>query len=188
MRWLERHWYRITPVSILLLPLGGLYCLLMALRRWLYRLGILSPVNLSVPVIVVGNVTVGGTGKTPLVIWLARFLREKGLRPGIILRGYGGSAVDWPLAVTPQFDPDVVGDEAVMLARQTECPVVADPDRVRGAEYLVRVHQCNVIVSDDGLQHLRLARDIEIAVIDGERRFGNGEVYLRYRTRQGRAT
>lgn len=174
MRWLEQHWYRVTPVSIMLLPLGWLYCRLMAFRRWLFRVGIFSPVSLSVPVIVVGNLTVGGTGKTPLVIWLAGFLRAKGLRPGIVLRGYGGSAVDWPLAVTPQFDPDVVGDEAVMLARQSACPVAADPDRVRGSEFLAREHQCNVIVSDDGLQHLRLARNIEIAVIDGKRRFGNG--------------
>jgi tetraacyldisaccharide 4'-kinase len=174
MRWLERHWYRKTPISLLLLPASWLYCLLMALRRFLYHLGILPSVKLPAPVIVVGNITVGGTGKTPFVIWLADFLRQKGLRPGIVLRGYGGSAVDWPHLVTPHYDPDVVGDEAVMLARQSSCPVVADPDRVRAARYLLREHQCDVIVSDDGLQHLRLARDIEIAVIDAERRFGNG--------------
>ena len=174
MHWLEQHWYRFTPISLLLLPLGWVYCLLMALRRGMYRLRIFSSVRLPVPVIVVGNITVGGTGKTPLVIWLADFLRQQGMRPGIVLRGYGGSAVDWPLVVTPDYDPDVVGDEAVMLARQSRCPVAADPDRVRGAQHLVREHHCDVIVSDDGLQHLRLARDIEIAVIDGVRRFGNG--------------
>ena len=174
MHWLEQHWYRFTPVSLLLLPVSWLYCLLMMLRRGMYRLRIFSPVRLPVPVIVVGNITVGGTGKTPLVIWLADFLRQQGMRPGIVLRGYGGSAVDWPLVVTPDYDPDVVGDEAVMLARQSRCPVAADPDRVRGARYLVHEHHCDVIVSDDGLQHLRLARDIEIAVIDGVRRFGNG--------------
>ena len=174
MHWLEQHWYRFTPISLLLLPLGWVYCLLMVLRRGLYRLRIFSSVRLPVPVIVVGNITVGGTGKTPLVIWLADFLRQQGMRPGIVLRGYGGSAVDWPLVVTPDHDPDVVGDEAVMLARQSRCPVAADPDRVRGAQHLVREHHCDVIVSDDGLQHLRLARDIEIAVIDGVRRFGNG--------------
>ncbi len=174
MHWLEPHWYRFTPISLLLLPVSWLYCLLMVLRRGLYRLRIFSPIRLPVPVIVVGNITVGGTGKTPLVIWLADFLRQQGMRPGIVLRGYGGSAVDWPLVVTPDYDPDVVGDEAVMLARQSRCPVAADPDRVRGAQHLVREHHCDVIVSDDGLQHLRLARDIEIAVIDGVRRFGNG--------------
>ncbi|GAB4507820.1 MAG: tetraacyldisaccharide 4'-kinase [Sulfuricaulis sp.] len=174
MHWLEWHWYRKTPLSILLLPLSWLYCLLILLRRGLYRLGVFPSVKLSVPVIVVGNITVGGSGKTPLVLWLASFLCQKGLRPGIVLRGYGGSAADWPHGVTPQHDPDVVGDEAVLLARQSECPVAADPDRVRGAQYLLREHRCDVILSDDGLQHLRLRRDMEIAVIDGERRFGNG--------------
>ncbi|MHB8622930.1 MAG: tetraacyldisaccharide 4'-kinase [Sulfuricaulis sp.] len=174
MYWLERHWYRKTPISLMLLPVSWLYCLLIELRRRLYQLGILPSVKLSVPVIVVGNITVGGTGKTPFIAWLASFLRQKGLRPGIILRGYGGSAVDWPHVVTAHHDPDVVGDEAVMLARQNVCPVAADPDRVRAAQCLLREHNCNVIVSDDGLQHLRLARDIEIAVIDAERRFGNG--------------
>ncbi len=174
MHWLEFHWYRKTPTTLLLLPVSWIYCLLMALRRYLYRVGIFSAVRLSVPVIVVGNITVGGSGKTPFVIWLADYLQQRGMRPGIVLRGYGGSAVDWPHVVTPLFDTDVVGDEAVMLARQSHCPVAADPDRVRGAELLVQKYQCDVIVSDDGLQHLRLARDIEIAVIDGNRRFGNG--------------
>lgn len=174
MYWLARHWYRKTPVSLLLLPLSWLYCALMVLRRTLYRIRVFSSVKLPVPVIVVGNVTVGGTGKTPFVAWLAGFLRHKGMHPGIVLRGYRGTVVDRPHDVTPQSDPAVVGDEAVMLARQSGCPVAADPDRVRGAQFLVREHRCDVIVSDDGLQHLRLARDIEIAVIDGERRFGNG--------------
>lgn len=174
MRWLEQHWYRKTPLSIFLLPVSWIYCALMELRRALYRLGIIPVIRLPVPVIVVGNLTVGGSGKTPFVVWLAGFLRSRGLRPGIVLRGYGGSAVDWPHGVMPQHDPDVVGDEAVMLARSSECPVAADPDRVRGARYLIREHRCDVIVSDDGLQHLRLGRDLEIAVIDGERRFGNG--------------
>ncbi|MBI3545514.1 MAG: tetraacyldisaccharide 4'-kinase [Gammaproteobacteria bacterium] len=174
MHWLERHWYRKTPLSFLLLPLSWCYCLLMGLRRGLYRFGIFPTVKLNAPVIVVGNISVGGTGKTPLVIWLADFLRQQGMHPGIVLRGYGGSASHWPQLVTSNFDPDVVGDEAVMLARQSNCPVAADPDRVRAAQLLVREHQCDVIISDDGLQHLRLARDIEIAVIDGARRFGNG--------------
>ena len=174
MHRLERHWYSKTPVSLLLLPVSWLYCAFMMLRRALYRAGLLSAVKLPVPVIVVGNVTVGGTGKTPFVIWLAGFLLRQGLRPGIVLRGYRGTARDWPQDVTPQSDPDLVGDEAVMLARRSSCPVAADPDRARGAQFLEREYRCDVIVSDDGLQHLRLARDIEIAVIDGERRFGNG--------------
>src|SRR3989344_7422002 len=113
MHWLEQHWYRKTQVSLLLLPVSWIYCLLMALRRYLYRVGIFSAVRLSVPVIVVGNITVGGSGKTPFVIWLADYLQQRGMRPGIVLRGYGGSAVDWPHVVTALFDTDVVGDEAV---------------------------------------------------------------------------
>jgi len=174
MHWLERHWYRKTVLSFSLLPVSWVYCFLVLLRRALYRIGLLAAVKLTVPVIVVGNITVGGTGKTPLVIWLAGFLRHGGRHPGIVLRGYQGQAGDWPQSVTPSSDPDLVGEEAVLLARRSACPVVADPDRVRGAQRLIHEHECDVILSDDGLQHLHLARDIEIAVIDGERRFGNG--------------
>jgi len=174
MHWLERHWYRKTVLSFLLLPVGWLYCSVVLLRQAMYRLGVLAAVKLSVPVIVVGNITVGGTGKTPLVVWLAGFLRQEGMRPGIVLRGYRGRAGEWPQSVTPSSDPALVGEEAVLLARRGACPVVADPDRVRGAQRLISEHGCDVILSDDGLQHLRLARDLEIAVIDGERRFGNG--------------
>jgi len=174
MRWLEQHWYRITPISFLLLPISWVYCLLVAIRRMLYRTGVLPTVSLAVPVVVVGNLTVGGSGKTPLVLWLAGYLRAQGMHPGIILRGYGGSAVDWPQDVSLRHDADVVGDEAVLLARQSHCPVVADPDRVRGAQHLIAIHHCDIILSDDGLQHFRLGRNIEIVVIDGERRFGNG--------------
>ncbi len=174
MRWLERHWYRKTVLSFLLLPVSGFYCSLVLLRRTLYRLGVLATIRLSVPVIVVGNITVGGTGKTPLVVWLAGFLREQGKHPGIVLRGYTGQAGNWPQSVTASSDPALVGEEAVLLARRGACPVVADPDRVRGAQRLIDEHGCDVIVSDDGLQHLRMARDLEIAVIDGVRRLGNG--------------
>jgi len=174
MRRLERHWYRKTVLSFLLLPVSWLYCSVVLLRQALYRLGVLAAVKLSVPVIVVGNITVGGTGKTPLVVWLAGFLRQQGMRPGIVLRGYKGQAGAWPQYVTPASDPVLVGEEAVLLARRGACPVVADPDRARGAQRLIAEHGCDVILSDDGLQHLRLARDLEIAVIDGEHRFGNG--------------
>ena len=170
---IERHWYRDSFVSRLLTPLSWLYCLLVFVRRALYRAGILRVTRLPVPVVVVGNLTVGGSGKTPLVIWFTRFLREQGWRPGIVTRGYGGQAARWPQTVTPESDPESVGDEPVLLAREAGCPVVADPDRVRAAERLVRLG-CNIVVSDDGLQHYRLARDFEIAVIDGARRFGNG--------------
>ncbi len=172
--WVERHWYRDTLVSRLLAPLGWFYCALVELRRLAYRLGLRRSLEAGAPVIIVGNVTVGGTGKTPLVIWIARYLAAMNRRPGIVTRGYRGAASTWPQVVTADSDPADVGDEPVVLARRAGCPVIADPDRVRGARQLVREHRCDVVISDDGLQHLRLARDIEIVVIDGTRRFGNG--------------
>jgi tetraacyldisaccharide 4'-kinase len=169
---LERHWYRLTPVSLLLLPLSLVFCALVQLRRALYRLGLLRQTRLPVPVIVVGNITVGGTGKTPLVIWLADILRQAGYRPGIVTRGYRGKSQTWPVAVTPQTSVEQVGDEAVLLARRSGCPVLAGPNRVAAAQRQI-AEGCNVIVSDDGMQHYRLHRDLEIAVIDSARRFGN---------------
>lgn len=171
---IERHWYRDSLAGRLLAPLGWCYCLLATLRRAAYRAGLLRSVRLPAPVVVVGNISVGGTGKTPLVIWLARFLKSRGYRPGIVTRGYGGRAPAWPQVVAADSDPGVVGEEPVLLARGAGCPVVADPDRVRAARALLNEQRCDVIVSDDGLQHYRLARTVEIAVIDGARRFGNG--------------
>ena len=170
---LERHWQRFTPISFLLLPLSLVFCMLVWLRRILYRLGVLPSKRFSVPVIVIGNITVGGTGKTPLVIWLTDFLRQAGYRPGIVTRGYRGQSPVWPVAVTKDTAAKLVGDEAVLLARRCHCPVMAGPDRIASIQALLN-QDCNVIVSDDGMQHYRLRRDLEIAVIDGERRFGNG--------------
>ena len=172
MSTLERHWYRLTPVSMLLMPLSLIFCALVQLRYRLYRLGIMRSTRLPVPVIVVGNITVGGTGKTPLVIWLANFLRQAGYRPGIVTRGYRGHSRTWPVAVNATTTAEQVGDEAVLLAQHSGCAVLAGPDRVAAARLHVE-QGCNVIVSDDGLQHYRLRRDLEIAVIDGMRRFGN---------------
>jgi len=127
-----------------------------------------------VPVIVVGNITVGGTGKTPLVIWLAQHLKQAGFRPGIISRGYGGQAQSWPQLVTADSDAAQVGDEAVLMAKQAACPVAVGPLRVGAGKLLLQHYGCDLILSDDGLQHYALARTVEIVVIDGERRFGNG--------------
>ncbi|HSS63572.1 MAG TPA: tetraacyldisaccharide 4'-kinase, partial [Gammaproteobacteria bacterium] len=145
------------------------------LRRSLYRMGVLAATRLPVPVIVIGNITVGGTGKTPLVIWAAELLGRRGYHPGIVSRGYLGQAKQWPQQVRPDSDPVMVGDEPVMLARRTDCPVVAaGPERAAAAAALVQHSGCDLVLSDDGLQHYALARDVEIAVIDGARRFGNG--------------
>ena len=170
---LERCWYENHPLTSLLVPLSWLFRLLVILRRFAYRTGLLPVVRLPVPVLIVGNISVGGTGKTPLVIWLAKMLRNNGYRPGIICRGYKGQAVDWPLVVTETSDPHLAGDESVLLARRSRCMVVAAPDRAAAARKAID-GGCDIIISDDGLQHYALERDIEIAVIDGERRFGNG--------------
>lgn len=170
---LERHWQRLTPLSLALFPLSLVFCALVWLRRILYRLGVLTSKRLPVPVIVVGNITVGGTGKTPLVIWLTDFCRQAGYRPGIVTRGYRGQSPTWPVGVTKDTAAQLVGDEALLLARRCNCPVMAGPDRVASIQALLS-QDCNLIVSDDGLQHYRLRRDLEIAVIDGVRRFGNG--------------
>ena len=171
---LERLWYQAAPPPWGLRALSGLFKQLVALRRAAYRRGLLASCRVSCPVIVVGNVVVGGTGKTPLTAWIAQHLHANGLRPGIICRGYRGQSRTWPRRVRTDSDPAEVGDEAVLLARQTGLPVAAGPDRVRSAERLIRDTDCNVLISDDGLQHYRLRRDLEIAVVDGHRRHGNG--------------
>ncbi len=173
---IERLWYDRHPLVWLLLPLSWLFWIVSGLRRLAYRLGLLRRHYPGVPVIVVGNITVGGTGKTPLVVELARRLREAGRRPGIVTRGYRGRARHWPQQVRPDSDPGIVGDEAVLLARRTACPVTAGPDRVAAARALLAATECDLLISDDGLQHYRLGRDIEIAVIDGVRRLGNGHL------------
>lgn len=174
MSWLQRQWQRMTPWHIVLLPLGILFWLVSLLRRSLYRAGLLRRFRLPVPVVVVGNINVGGTGKTPLVLWLAGFLRQHGFHPGIISRGYGGGA-DRVMPVDAGCDSAAVGDEPLLLAKKGGCPVWVGRDRVAAGEALLSAHpECDVLLSDDGLQHYRLARDVEIVVVDAERRFGNG--------------
>lgn len=174
MRSLAASWRTINPISLALLPLAGLFYLLTQARRALYRRGLLRALRLPVPVIVVGNLSVGGSGKSPLVVWLAQRLKAAGYRPGILSRGYGGRAAHWPQAVGPDSDPRLVGDEPVMIARLSGCPLFVAPDRVAAGRALLAAHPCDLLIADDGLQHYRLARDLEIAVIDGERRYGNG--------------
>lgn len=174
-RWLDTFWYRKASfASRCLQPLSWGYRAVVRWRRQFYRFGWLNRSRLPVPVIVVGNISVGGTGKTPFIIWLAQQLKVHGFKPGIISRGYGGQAESWPQPVTVDSAADRVGDEALLIARHAGCPMAVGPERVRAAELLLRQEPCDVVLSDDGLQHYALERDIEIAVIDGERRFGNG--------------
>lgn len=170
---IEKSWYSKSGLTTTLLPLSWLFCILVQVRRLAYHLKILRTTKLDVPIIVVGNITVGGTGKTPLVIELANLLKKQGYRPAVISRGYGGKARTWPQQVRWDGDPTMVGDEAILIARRTLCPMAVGPDRVASAKALLKYTDCNVILSDDGLQHYSLGRDIEIAVIDGVRRYGN---------------
>ena len=171
---LQRVWYdgHAQWLSLLLLPLSWLFGALVACRRAAYRIRLLPRVRVGRPVVVIGNVTVGGTGKTPFTIWLATQLQAQGARVGIVLRGYGGSSSQWPRDVSSDSAPEEVGDEAVLLASRTRAIVVAGPDRVAAAQRAIE-RGAEIVLSDDGLQHYRLARDREIVVIDGCRSVGN---------------
>jgi len=172
--WITQFWQINSRLSYFLLPITWLYRCVIAARLYFYHREILKVYKPHVPVIIVGNITVGGTGKTPVVIALANFLTQQGFKPGIVSRGYGGKSSTYPLLVTKTSDVIAAGDEPVLIARNTDCPVMIDPNRVRGVKKLVEAFACNLIIADDGLQHYALGRDIEIAVIDGQRRFGNG--------------
>ena len=170
-------WYapRLTPLTAALVPLSLLFRAVVAIRRRAYRARVAPSASLPVAVIVVGGITIGGAGKTPLTRALAEALAARGWRPGIVSRGYGGDDAG-PRAVTVGDDPAQVGDEALLLA-DTGFPVWIGRDRVAAARSLLAAHpECNVVVSDDGLQHYALARDFEIAAIDGARRLGNAQL------------
>ncbi|CBW74051.1 Tetraacyldisaccharide 4'-kinase (EC 2.7.1.130) [Mycetohabitans rhizoxinica HKI 454] len=169
----SREWQRRGVLAYTLWPLSQLFAAVCALRRLAYARGWRKTWHVSVPVVVVGNVTVGGTGKTPTVIALIEALRDAGFTPGVVSRGYGARIVQ-PTAVSPASSPALAGDEPLLIARRTGVPVWVCPDRVAAARALVQAHrEVDVIVSDDGLQHYRLARDIELVVFD-HRLGGNG--------------
>lgn len=171
---LQRHWYAADGASdALLRPLGGLFSGVARLRRAGYRQGLLNSERLPVPVLVVGNITVGGTGKTPLVVALVEWLREQGWRPGVISRGYGSEDGPRPLLIDDATSARLAGDEPALIARRCGCPVAIDPQRARAGQLLVAEAGVDILVTDDGLQHYALARDIEIAVIDASRGLGN---------------
>lgn len=171
---IEHYWYSQNPVAWLLLPVTGIFCLLSLIRRFLYRIHVLKTYTAPVPVIVVGNINIGGTGKTPLIIELCQQIKMAGMKPGVISRGYGGQAQVWPQQVTQESSAQQVGDEPRLIALRTGCPVVVGPNRQADVELLLKTHDCDVILSDDGMQHYKLKRDVEIAVVDASRGFGNG--------------
>lgn len=170
-RYLLDIWYKDHFIGTALLPFGFLYSDFAKFRRWLYKVGYYKSEALPIPVVIVGNITVGGTGKTPLCIYLAKLLQSEGYRVGVISRGYGGETV--MQMVLANSTPAEVGDEALLIAQQTNCPMAVGANRVEAGHFLLKNAACDVILTDDGLQHYALKRDIEIAVIDGERRFGN---------------
>jgi len=172
-----RHWGRRGALAWLLWPASLVFAVVVRFRRILYRLRIFGSTHPGIPVIVVGNLTAGGSGKTPLALRIVEMLRARGWKPGIVSRGYGGSAAAEgaaPRAAHIASDPAEVGDEPILLARRSGCPVWVAADRVAACRLLRETYpECDVIVADDGLQHYALARDVEICVVDG-RGFGNG--------------
>ncbi len=168
---LQRRWYSKRAPPLLLQPLAALYGALARQRR---RQLSATAEPLSVPVIVVGNISVGGTGKTPLVIWLVERLREWGWRPGVISRGYGARAPVYPYRVRADGDARACGDEPLLIAQRTGCPLMIAPRRRDAAQALTDSGEVDVLIADDGLQHYRLARDLELCVVDGARGLGNG--------------
>ena len=166
-------WYQKHPLRWLLWPLSWLFGAISAVRRVGFRLGLKSTIALPVPVIVVGNITAGGSGKTPTVIYLIELLRRHGYTPGVISRGYGAK-IDGVLTVALDAKPADVGDEPAMIVARTQVPMVVGAKRIEAAQHLLASSDVDVIICDDGLQHYQLARDIELAIVDGKRRLGNG--------------
>lgn len=172
---LIRSWYSQSSWTEILAPLSRLYGSLAEKRREKYFRDERSVWRAPVPVCVVGNITVGGTGKTPLIVWLAHWLTRRKQRVGIVSRGHGGSS-SFPLEVSPDTSFRLAGDEPVLIARRTDCPVIVDPNRTRAVQKMIEMHQVDIVLSDDGMQHYALARNLEIAVLDGKRKIGNGKL------------
>ncbi|MCL1077579.1 tetraacyldisaccharide 4'-kinase [Parashewanella spongiae] len=165
--WYQNHW-----LQWLLWPLSWLFGLISGFRRMSFLFGLSKQHKVSVPVIIVGNITAGGSGKTPMVIHLIELLRAKGYTPGVVSRGYGAK-IEGVVSVTEDHTPEDIGDEPAMIFARTKVPMIVGAKRVDAAQALINTCNVNVIISDDGLQHYALGRDIEIAIIDGERRLGN---------------
>ncbi|NRP27656.1 Tetraacyldisaccharide 4'-kinase [Marinobacterium sp. xm-d-420] len=170
---IEKAWYQKAGWLVLLRPLSLLYGFISRRRRALLTE---QAVTMDVPVVVVGNISVGGTGKTPLLIYLVTLAKSLGFNPGVVSRGYGGQATSYPMQVSNQTSPEVVGDEPQMIFEKTGVPVVVDPNRVSACQHLIDQHPVDIIFSDDGLQHYQMGRQFEIAVIDSVRGLGNQQL------------
>ena len=173
MRLITDAWYENKRWILVFYPLSVLYRTLARVRKNQYLTGKKTVWKAPVPVIIVGNISVGGSGKTPLCIALVEHFKQLGYKPGIVSRGYGAQTSDFPRAVLIDDNPADVGDEPLLMARRTGCPVIIDPDRVSAAKFLLEQYDCDLLISDDGMQHYALGRDIEIAVVDSTREFGN---------------
>ncbi|SFT40072.1 lipid-A-disaccharide kinase [Pseudoalteromonas sp. DSM 26666] len=172
---IEQSWYKpFSLITLLLLPLSAIFGCISLLRRYCYKFGFFKSFISKTPVIVVGNISVGGNGKTPFVLWLYDYLTAKGLSVGLISRGYGGQATHYPLLVTAQTTTREAGDEPVLLFNRLQCPLVVGPNRQHNIEKLNANFKLDVIISDDGMQHYKMARSIECCIVDSERKFGNG--------------
>ena len=167
-------WYNKSKWVLLFSPLALIFSVVVRIRRNLYRYGILKSLSIRPVVIVVGNITVGGTGKSPMVAYIAKLLMKKNIRVGLVSRGYGGKSSHSPQFVTQESNPSQVGDEAVMLVQQTSCPMVVGRRRADAVELLIKRYELDCVISDDGLQHYALDRDIEIIMMDEKLGGGNG--------------
>lgn len=179
-------WYNNSKSAYLFLPLSWFFSLITAIRRQLFISGIVKSYRSTKPVVIVGNLSVGGNGKTPVVIWLVEQLCQRGIKCGVISRGYGSQSEIYPLLVTAETNPIQGGDEPVLIAKRTGVPVCISANRQQAIEHLLAYQDCDVIISDDGLQHYKLQRDIEIVVMDAERGLGNGFVLPAGPLREGK--
>jgi len=171
---IRKRWYGKGVVSWWSKLVARLFGTMVALRKKLYDLGLLKKHRLKVPVIIIGNITAGGGGKTPFVIWLVNHLKSLGYQPGVVSRGYGGKRKVEPMLVTPNANPLASGDEPLLIAKSTQRPVVVGKNRVKAAKTLVNNHHVNIVISDDGLQHYALDRQLEVVMLDAQWQTGNG--------------
>jgi tetraacyldisaccharide 4'-kinase len=170
---IRKRWYGKGNVSWLHRFGAKIFSVVVATRKKFYSWGLFKTHQLKVPVIVIGNITAGGGGKTPMVIWLANYLKSLGYKPGIISRGYGGKRKVEPMFVTANANPAATGDEPLLMAKKTQLPVMVGKDRVKAAKSLINNYPVNVLIADDGMQHLALGRDAEIVMLDAKWRTGN---------------